>query len=217
MLTKSAKSKSLYSTETPDPRKNLHVGSGISDADFNEYDTKMYRHKQLMRGAKGLAMGAFGAYMLRQPGIIAKGVGKLLGAPMDPQSLKALGRMGKAMRYGALGTASLAMAHKYDAMDKDPVYKGEDVAYKAMKNIINPQTNLERYYADYARDVEPMAKQINMSKAASVTDPEVLGMGALTVGVPWYAKRKLWHAAMNNTGAFGKYIPYMRIASKFFR
>ena len=158
MLTKTAKSKSLYSTETPDPRKNLHVGSGISDTDFHEYDTKMYRHKQLMRGARGLALGAFGAYMLRQPGLIAKGVGKLMGAPMDPASLKTIGKIGKGMRYGALGAATLGMAHKYDAMDKDPVYKGEDTFYKAVKNVINPKTNLERYYADYARDVEQIGR-----------------------------------------------------------
>lgn len=215
MLTKFAKSKTLYSTETPDPRKNLHAGSGISDADFHEYDTKMYRHRKLMQGAKVLGMGALGAFMLTRPGIAAKTIGRVMGAPMDPKSLKTIGTAGKAMRYGALGSATLGMAHKYDAMDKDPVYKGEDVIYKATKNIINPATNLERYYADYARPVEPQAKQINMSKSASVSDPEVLGMGAAVVGIPWFTKRKTFQWLANNTGKFGKLVPYIRMANRF--
>ena len=207
--------RNLYSTETPEPRKNLHADSGISDKDFHEYDTKMFRSKQLGRLARGSALGAVGAYMMSQPaGLAARGAAYLMGVPIDAKNLNRIRTVGKGLKYTALGSAALSLAHKYDAMGKDPVYKGQDALYKATGSVINPKTNLERYYADYSRDVEPMAKQINMSKSAAVTDFDNLAVSGTAVAVPYTARRKLWRAIGNASGEYKKFIPYVRAALK---
>lgn len=207
--------RNLYSTETPEPRKNLHAGSGISDKDFHEYDTQMFRSKQLGRVARGATMGAVGAYMMSQPSsLIAQGASRALGIPLNTKNVKTIRNVGKGLRYAALGSAALSLAHKFDAMGKDPVYKGEDAVYKATGSVINPKTNLERYYADYSRDVEPMAKQVNMSKAASVTDLDNLAVAGSIVGVPFTARRKAWRFVNNHSGKYAKFIPYIRAGLK---
>lgn len=112
-----------------------HVDSGISDSEFQDYDTLRYRANALKKGALGLAAASMGARAFVQnadvinlamggtPGRFVMnrvtpeavkniaGLNQGAGDVVNPKTIKQVKRFGRLARYGAIGAGigSLAM------------------------------------------------------------------------------------------------------------
>lgn len=132
---------------------SVHEKSGISDTDFNRYNTLMYRSDLASKGATALATTAVGSRLLgKNVKLINNITTKKLSQPVLSSSIakKAL-RISKGTRLGAIGTGIGALALTSSAMKLDPEYHNANAVERSTGMLFNPDSTLERYHKAYNR------------------------------------------------------------------
>lgn len=166
-----------------------HIDSGLSDREFQDYDTLRYRSNALKKGALGLTAASIGSRALVQSAdVINMAMGGTPGqfvmdrmAPdaakdivnglkgntnevINPKTVKQIKRFGRLARYGAIGAGIGSLALHLKAKKMDPDYRNSNPLRRAVSDITNPRTNLERYYQAYAA---PFANKTNIQYSAT--------------------------------------------------
>lgn len=165
-----------------------HVDSGISDSEFQDYDTLRYRANALKKGALGLTAASMGSRAFVQnadvinlamggtPGRFVMnrvtpeavkniaGLNQGAGDVVSPKTIKQVKRFGRLARYGAIGAGIGSLAMHLRAKKMDPEYKNSNPLRRAISDITNPRTQLERYYQAYAA---PFANKTTIQYSAT--------------------------------------------------
>ena len=160
-----------------------HVDSGISDSEFQDYDTLRYRANALKKGALGLTAASMGSRAFVQnadvinlamggtPGRFVMnrvtpeavkniaGFNQGTGDVVSPKTIKQVKRFGRLARYGAIGAGIGSLAVHLRAE-----YKNSNPLRRAVSDITNPRTQLERYYQAYAA---PFANKTTIQYSAT--------------------------------------------------
>lgn len=166
-----------------------HIDSGLSDKEFQDYDTLRYRSNALKKGALGLTAASIGSRALVQnadvinmamggtpgqfvmdrvaPDAVKGAVKGLKGSTNDvinPRTIKQINRFGRMARYGAIGAGIGSLALHLKAKKMDPEYRNSNPVRRAVSDITNPHTSLERYYQAYAT---PFANKTTIQYSAT--------------------------------------------------
>lgn len=143
-----------------------HVDSGISDSEFQDYDTLRYRANALKKGALGLTAASMGSRaFVQNADVINLAMGGTPGRDVvSPKTIKQVKRFGRLARYGAIGAGIGSLAMHLRAKKMDPEYKNSNPLRRAVSDITNPRTQLERYYQAYAA---PFANKTTIQYSAT--------------------------------------------------
>lgn len=132
---------------------DVHTKSGVSDDDFNRYNTLVYRSNLARKGSAALAATALGSRLLgKNVNTVNSIATKKLGQPLFSSNVakKAL-RLSKGTRLGAIGAGIGSLALASSAMKLDPEYKDANLVNRTTGMMLNPDSTLERYRKAYTR------------------------------------------------------------------
>lgn len=132
---------------------DVHTKSGVSDDDFNRYNTLVYRSNLARKGSAALAATALGSRLLgKNVNTVNSIATKKLGQPLFSSNVakKAL-RLAKGTRLGAIGAGIGSLALASSAMKLDPEYKDANLVNRTTGLMFNPDSTLERYRKAYTR------------------------------------------------------------------
>lgn len=132
---------------------DVHTKSGVSDDDFNRYNTLVYQSNLARKGSAALAATALGSRLLgKNVNTVNSIATKKLGQPLFSSNVakKAL-RLAKGTRLGAIGAGIGSLALASSAMKLDPEYKDANLVNRTTGMMVNPDSTLERYRKAYTR------------------------------------------------------------------
>lgn len=132
---------------------DVHAKSGVSDDDFNRYNTLAYRSNLARKGSAALAATALGSRLFgKNVNTVNSIATKKLGQPLFSSNVakKAL-RLSKGTRLGAIGASIGSLALASSAMKLDPEYKDANLVNRTTGMMFNPDSTLERYRKAYTR------------------------------------------------------------------
>lgn len=132
---------------------DVHTKSGVSDNDFNRYNTLVYRSNLARKGSAALAATALGSRLFgKNVNTVNSIATKKLGQPLFSSNVakKAL-RLSKGTRLGAIGAGIGSLALASSAMKLDPEYKDANLVNRTTGMMFNPDSTLERYRKAYTR------------------------------------------------------------------
>lgn len=132
---------------------DVHTKSGVSDDDFNRYNTLVYRSNLARKGSAALAATALGSRLFgKNVNTVNSIATKKLGQPLFSSNVakKAL-RLSKGTRLGAIGAGIGSLALASSAMKLDPEYKDANLVNRTTGMMLNPDSTLERYRKAYTR------------------------------------------------------------------
>lgn len=132
---------------------DVHTKSGVSDDDFNRYNTLVYQSNLARKGSAALAATALGSRLLgKNVNTVNSIATKKLGQPLFSSNVakKAL-RLAKGTRLGAIGAGIGSLALASSAMKLDPEYKDANLVNRTTGMMFNPDSTLERYRKAYTR------------------------------------------------------------------
>lgn len=132
---------------------DVHTKSGVSDDDFNRYNTLVYRSNLARKGSAALAATALGSRLFgKNVNTVNSIATKKLGQPLFLSNVakKAL-RLSKGTRLGAIGAGIGSLALASSAMKLDPEYKDANLVNRTTGMMFNPDSTLERYRKAYTR------------------------------------------------------------------
>lgn len=132
---------------------DVHAKSGVSDDDFNRYNTLAYRSNLARKGSAALAATALGSRLFgKNVNTVNSIATKKLGQPLFSSNVakKAL-RLSKGTRLGAIGAGIGSLALASSAMKLDPEYKDANLVNRTTGMMFNPDSTLERYRKAYTR------------------------------------------------------------------
>lgn len=132
---------------------DVHTKSGVSDDDFNRYNTLVYRSNLARKGSAALAATALGSRLFgKNVNTVNSIATKKLGQPLFSSNVakKAL-RLSKGTRLGAIGAGIGSLALASSAMKLDPEYKDANLVNRTTGMMFNPDSTLERYRKAYTR------------------------------------------------------------------
>lgn len=132
---------------------DVHTKSGVSDDDFNRYNTLVYRSNLARKGSAALAATALGSRLFgKNVNTVNSIATKKLGQPLFSSNVakKAL-RLSKGTRLGAIGAGIGSLALASSATKLDPEYKDANLVNRTTGMMFNPDSTLERYRKAYTR------------------------------------------------------------------
>lgn len=132
---------------------DVHTKSGVSDDDFNRYNTLVYRSNLARKGSAALAATALGSRLFgKNVNTVNSIATKKLEQPLFSSNVakKAL-RLSKGTRLGAIGAGIGSLALASSAMKLDPEYKDANLVNRTTGMMFNPDSTLERYRKAYTR------------------------------------------------------------------